>query len=216
MQLKQGHLGFSLTELAVVMIIVALLVGGLVFPFGAQREVQRLRQAEASLADIREALLGFAAIHGYLPCPDMDTDPGAAGYGVAEISCSATPSREGFLPFKSLGLFETDPWGERWRYRVDRNFADSATPIGLTTAFGSDALSVENQDGTALTTTLERPVAIFYSLGPDRQANRGNASFEANGGRYEASPPAPEFDDLLQWLARPLLISRLIAAGRPL
>ena len=216
MQLKRHHLGFTLTELAVVMIILALLVGGLVFPLTAQREVQQLRQAEASLAEIREALLGFAAIHGHLPCPDTDTDPTTAGYGVAETTCGTPATQEGFLPFKSLGLLETDPWEERWRYRVDRNFANSAAPITLATGFGSDSLMVENRDGEALATTLERPVAIFYSLGPDRLANGGNASFETSNGRYEASPPGGNFDDLLHWLARPLLISRLIASGRQL
>lgn len=216
MQLKRHHLGFTLTELAVVMIILALLVGGLVFPLTAQREVQQLRRAETGLAEIREALLGFAAIHGHLPCPDMDTDPTAAGYGVAETTCLTPFTQEGFLPFKSLGLLEQDPWEERWRYRVDRNFANSAAPITLATAFGSDSLMVEDEEGNALGTTLERPVAVFYTLGPDRQANGGNASFEASNGRYQASPPGENFDDLLHWLARPLLISRLIASGRQL
>lgn len=215
MQLKRHHLGFTLTELAVVMIILALLAGGLVFPLIAQREVQQLRQAEAGLAEIREALLGFAAIHGHLPCPDTDTDPTAAGYGVAESTCSHL-TQEGFLPFKSLGLLENDPWEQRWRYRVDRNFASSASPITLSTGFGSDNLLVRNQAGDNLTTTLERPVAIFYSLGPNQQADGGNASFEATNGIYQASPPGGNFDDLLHWLARPLLISRLIASGRQL
>lgn len=215
MQLNQAQSGFTLTELAVVMIILALLVGGLVFPLSAQREVQQLRQAEAGLADIREALLGFAAIHGHLPCPDTDTDPTAAGYGVAETTCS-NPTQEGFLPFKSLGLLENDPWEQRWRYRVDRNFASSASPITLSTSFGSDNLLVRNQAGDNLSTTLERPVAIFYSLGANQQADGGNASFEATNGIYQANLPSENFDDLLHWLARPLLISRLIASGRQL
>lgn len=208
--------GFSLTELAVVMIILALLVGGVVFPLSAQREVQRLRQAESGLHGIREALLGFAAIHGYLPCPDTDTAPSAAGYGVAETSC-ASASQEGYLPFKSLGLLETDPWGQRWRYRVDALFANSAAPINLGTGFtGGDALLVQNHTGEALTTSVERPVALFYSLGPNGRADGQNLGYETSGGLYQAGPPTAGFDDLLHWLARPTLISRLIAAGRPL
>lgn len=208
--------GFTLTELAVVMIILALLVGGLVFPLSAQREVQKLRQAESSLHDIREALLGYAAIHGSLPCPDTDTDRTAAGYGVAETSCTST-AQEGYLPFKSLGLLETDPWEQRWRYRVDALFANGAALINLGTGFtGSDALLVQNHAGESLTTGLERPVALFYSLGPNGRADGENLSYEASNGRYQAGTPTPGFDDLLQWLARPILISRLIAAGRQL
>ena len=215
MPLSTSQRGFSLTELAVVMIILALLVGGLIFPLSAQREVQQLRQAETGLTEIREALLGFAAIHGHLPCPDTDTDPTTAGYGVAESTCSP-PTQEGFLPFKSLGLLEKDPWGQRWRYRVDRNFAASTSPVTLTTSFGADNLLVKNEAGDSLTTTLERPVAIFYSLGPNQRADGGNASFEASNGIYQANPPSNNFDDLLHWLARPTLISRLIASGRQL
>lgn len=208
--------GFTLAELALVMIILALLFGSLALPLSAQREVQKLRQAESGLLDIREALLGHAAIHGYLPCPDTDTDPAAAGYGVAESSCSSA-TQEGYLPFKSLGLQETDPWGQRWRYRVDALFANGAVPISLGTGFsGSDALLVKNHAGEALTTSVERPVALFYSLGPNGQADGQNLSYEASNGLYQAGPPTAGFDDLLHWLARPILISRLIAAGRPL
>lgn len=215
MQLNSNQSGFTLTELAVVMIILALLVGGLVFPLSAQREVQQLRQAENRLTEIREALLGFAAIHGHLPCPDTDTDPTTAGYGVAETSCTSA-TQEGFLPFKSLGLLEPDPWEQRWRYRVDQQFANGSTPIGLGTSFGSDSLMVVNQAGEFLCTTLERPIAIFYSLGPNQRADGENASYEASNGRYQANLPGESFDDLLHWIARPLLISRLIASGRQL
>ncbi|MGB4468585.1 MAG: type II secretion system protein [Azovibrio sp.] len=213
MPLNTSQRGFSLTELAVVMIILSLLVGGLIFPLAAQRGVQQLRQAETGLAEIREALLGFAAIHGHLPCPDTDTDPATAGYGEAESTCNA-PAQEGFLPFKSLGLQEKDPWEQRWRYRVDRNFAASTSPITLATHFGSDSLLVKNAAGDPLTTTLERPIAIFYSFGPNQRADGGNASFAATNAIYQANPPSNDFDDLLHWLARPTLISRLIASGR--
>lgn len=214
--MKPLQQGFTLAELAVVMIILALLLGGLVFPLTAQREVLKLRQAESGLQDIREALLGFAAIHGCLPCPDTDTDPGTAGYGVAETSCAST-TQEGYLPFKSLGLLETDPWGQRWRYRVDALFANGAAPISLGTGFsGSDALLVKNHAGESLTTSVERPVALFYSLGPNGLADGQNLSYEASNGLYQAGPPTAGFDDLLHWLARPLLVSRLIAAGRSL
>lgn len=218
MRLNLIQQGFSLTELAVVLLIFSLLLGGLLVPVAAQRDTQRLRQAETGLHTLREALLGYAAVHGQLPCPDTDTNPTASGYGVAETDCSSTASlnQEGFLPFKSLGLPETDPWEQRWRYRVDSQFASNSAPITLNTGFGSDSLQIQNLDGVTLTTTLERPVAIFYSVGPNSLADRENSSYEASSGRYQSSSPGANFDDQLQWLGRPLLISRLIAAGRPL
>lgn len=76
--------GFTLMELTVVLVIVALLLGGLLVPLGAQRDVESMRATEKSLADIREALIGFAAINGRLPCPAeatlQGTNPSGANY----------------------------------------------------------------------------------------------------------------------------------------
>lgn len=209
--------GFSLTELAVVLVIVGLLLGGLTLPLTAQHDLRQWRSTETSLQLIREALLGHAAIHGYLPCPDTDNDHSAASYGVAESSCQNS-SQEGFLPFKTLGVGPEDPWGQRWRYRVDPGFADPLKPIALSTAPLKHGLSIENHAGNKLTTQEEGPVAILYSLGPNAQADGKNATFEVLSASplYQAGPPSPAFDDVLHWLARPLLISRLIAAGRSL
>lgn len=213
--------GFTLAELAIVLIIVGLLSGGLLGSLSAQLESQKLREVRKELAEIREDLLGFAATNGYLPCPDKDTDPALPGYGVADPPpCSG----EGWLPFKSLGSAESDPWGNhrsriddpslgRWRYRVDRQFV---APLGLDT-LPQESLSVIDRNGIALTNTAEardRPVAIIYSLGPDGTANGPNA--DANTDQYMADGQTEGFDDQLIWISRPLLFNRLIAAGRPL
>jgi prepilin-type N-terminal cleavage/methylation domain-containing protein len=216
MRVKPVSHGFTLIELAVVMVILGLLLGGLMLPLSAQREIQQRHAADAALRDIRESLLGYAAIHGHLPCPDTDANPAASGYGEAENHCAGGTLQEGFLPFKSLGLTERDPWGQRWRYRVDRHFANALAPITLATDFGNDSLKILNHAGLPLTTDDERPVAVFYSLGPNTRADGGNADFEAVNGRYQSGAPAPDFDDQLHWLARPTLASRLIAAGRTL
>ena len=55
--------GFTLTELAVVMVIVAVLMGGLLIPLSAQRDAQAFRETQAQLDEIREALIGFAVVN---------------------------------------------------------------------------------------------------------------------------------------------------------
>ncbi len=205
--------GFSLLELAIALVILSLLSGSLILPLMAQRDVGRLRQAQEQLALIHEALLGYASLHGHLPCPDTNTDSTHATYGMAASDC-ATTTREGYLPFRSLGLAEPDPWGQRWRYRVDAHFARTSQPIGLDTDFGADQLELVNHKGEPLSTTVERPVAILFSMGPNGRADGENLSYEAAGGRYESDLPTASFDDQLHWIARPILLSRLIAAGR--
>jgi len=173
--------------------------------------------------DIREALLGFAVINGRLPCPGTVTDPASTSYGVED--CAAGPTVEGFLPWKTLGLTELDPWGVRrtasgdptggvWRYRVDRNFR-GASPFALTTSFG-DQLEVRDHSGNRLTTTTERPVAIVFTTGPDRTPNGRNRNdgTDPNFFSYGAGERTQTFDDLLVWIGRPLLFSRMVVAGK--
>lgn len=67
--------GFTLIELAMVLFIVALLIGGLLMPLSAQYEVRGRQETEKALANIREALIGFAVVNGRLPCPAVASIP---------------------------------------------------------------------------------------------------------------------------------------------
>lgn len=221
--MKGRALGFSLIELAVVLCIVGILAGGLLLPLSAQVEQKRMRDTQRGLEEIRDALLGYALINGNLPCPTSVSDPADANYGLAASQCSNAPSAEGYLPWKTLGISETDAWGIKrhatgdawlgyWRYRVDRNFAGATIALG--TNFSADALTLRDNSGTTLTATTERPIAIVYSTGKNLTPDGHNASFEASGGIYQSDAPSPGFDDQTIWLSRPQLYSRLVAAGR--
>lgn len=144
-------MGFSIMELAVVLVIVALLLGGLLVPLGAQRDVEFTRAAEKSLTEIREALIGFAAINGRLPCPAQASiangvanagieatlvsggitycactatvDPGVATIGATQCATAGdTVTVGGVLPWATLGLLERDAWGNRYTYHVSSYF----------------------------------------------------------------------------------------------
>ena len=214
--------GFTLTELAIVLVIVALLIGGMLIPLSAQRDVLAINAAQRQLGDIQEALIGFAAIHGHLPCPDTDSDPNSPGYGIENAPCVSDAVAEGFLPWKTLGVSQVDPWGfprtsadsprtGDWRYRVDRDFTK---PFTLTQGFSVDALVIQDHAGNALSSTVERPLAIIYSAGPNLVADGENVRYEPTNGRYEAGERTPTFDDMVIWIGRPLLFNRMIAAGR--
>ncbi len=215
--------GFTLTELAIVLVILALLIGGMLAPLSAQRDVLAINTAQRQLGEIQEALIGFAAIHGHLPCPDTDADPNSPDYGVENTPCDSGAVTEGFLPWKTLGIPQVDPWGfprtsadsprtGDWRYRVDRNFTK---PFTLTQSFSADdALVVQDHIGNALSANMERPLAIIYSAGPNLVADGENARYEPTNGRYEAGERTPAFDDMVIWIGRPILFNRMIAAGK--
>jgi prepilin-type N-terminal cleavage/methylation domain-containing protein len=82
--------GFSLIELAMVLFIVSLLIGGLLMPLSAQNEIQGRQETVKALANIREALIGFAVVNGRLPCPAPATlaDP-TTGAGLEATTAAA-------------------------------------------------------------------------------------------------------------------------------
>ena len=157
--------GFTLTELAVVLVIVSLLLGGLLVPLSTQQEIEKRKETAAQLSAIREALISHVLIYGRLPCPDYDNDPAAAGYGLADEPCSsnaADAASDGFLPWKTLGVSEHDGWGVpwrdaatprlgHWRYRVERDYTDNSTPGQLSALFlnNSDTNNNPCTPGTA-------------------------------------------------------------------
>jgi|CXWL01.1.fsa_nt_gi type II secretory pathway pseudopilin PulG len=221
---KNNEMGFSLIELAVVMFIVVLLLGSLLVPLTTQVEQRKVTETQKSLEAIREALIGFAIINGRLPCPDTDTNPAAAGYGEAEATCT-TPTAEGYLPWKTLGVASMDAFGITrtatgsprigdWRYRVHRNFS-SVTPFTLTSSVTStDNLEVRDSANNLISSGTERPVAIVYSAGPNTTPDGRNANYEATTGSYQADVPSATFDDMLIWISRPILMNRMVAAGK--
>ena len=208
--------GFTLTELAIVLVIMALLIGGMLVPLSTQRDIQNIKETQKQISEIRDALLGFAAINGRLPCPTTTADPANTNYGLEDPACVGV---EGYLPWKSIGVSEVDAWGSKrsangqpftgyWRYRVDNAFASAFT---LATNPAS-ALLVQDASGNALTqATPNSPVAIVYSTGSNLVADGQNAIADAT---FQSGDPSTGFDDILIWIGRPILINRMIAAGR--
>lgn len=220
--LRKYQRGFTLVEMAVVLVIVGFMLGGLMIPLSAQVEQQRYNETRKNLDEIKEALMGFAVIYGRFPCPTTQTDPAVAGYGEEDANCTA-PAAEGYLPWKTLGLREIDSWGTvrtadgdpwdgYWRYRVHPNFSNSITPFAISTPFGATTLTVRNSAGNNLTTNTESPLAIVYSAGKNLNPEGLNAGAFDN--LYQSDVPDQNFDDITIWISRPVVINRMVAAGQ--
>lgn len=115
--------GFTLVEIAIVLVIVGLmLAGGLSF-FSAQVENQKLSEGRAQLAEIKESLLGFVVQRGYFPCP---ANPAATSMVEDRAANGQCNRAEGTIPGATLGLIKsTDPYGQPFTYRVTLAFADN-------------------------------------------------------------------------------------------
>jgi prepilin-type N-terminal cleavage/methylation domain-containing protein len=127
--------GFTLIEMAVVLLIVALLLGGLLPTISSQFEQRRVSETLKKLDEIQQALIGFAVINGRLPCPAVANATGVESPAVGSNCTSfSNGSFVGFVPAATLGLSPTDlqgyaidAWGNRIRYAVTS--WSSASPV---------------------------------------------------------------------------------------
>jgi prepilin-type N-terminal cleavage/methylation domain-containing protein len=122
--------GFTLLEVLVALVVVALLASGLAMPLATQLQQRRTEEARRQLDEAKEALLGFAAAHGRLPCPASATSRGEESFATGGDATNGACSNfhDGFLPAGMLGLapldgegYLRDPWGSprnRIRYAV--------------------------------------------------------------------------------------------------
>lgn len=201
---RQRHVGFTLIELSVVLVVIALLLGGLLVALSTQIEVGRQRETEQRLVEVKEAVLGFAAAEDRLPCPARhDT-------GGKEWSCSGAGPFYGFVPATTLGLVGPrnnqglllDGWRSPIRYAVSGG--DFVTVGGIRSKFTAGTkptpdLQVCNRYSSQVPPTscdsgtevaVNVPV-VFFSLGKDGEdflsdVNRARDELE-NAGEFD--PP---------------------------
>lgn len=187
MTFKYLSRGFSLVEMAIVVIIFGLLLTAFLTPLQAQRNIAAQRETEQILDNAQRALLGFAQAYGRLPCPA--TSSGGAfpdGAGVANPNASgACVLGVGFLPATTLGLrpadaqgFAVDAWGNRMRYAVTQTNAGGLPAPDFTTTGDMQVVGLVNlmpnlrvcatSAPASCTNTINltnSAVAVVYSLG---------------------------------------------------
>jgi len=126
--------GFTLVEIAIVLLIVTILLGYTVALFPRQQELKQYRDVDRKMDEVIAAIVGFAQINGRLPCPAIPNSAGVEdGGGVAECN-----NFGGFVPVNTLGLtgrlnadsLLLDPWGNPYRYYVSSSDFDDGGGVG--------------------------------------------------------------------------------------
>jgi len=219
--------GFTLLEMAIVLVILSLLLGGLMMPLAAAREQERRRSTQAQLMEIEQALLGFVSAHGRLPCPATSLSGGQEdppGGGI----CS---SLHGFVPSVDLGIQGSlnagglllDAWGGPLRYSVTaaNNNAFTSSGTGGMPLLGLGILAPDLRVCPGATSCAS-PVAtgvpaVLFSQGRNRaeppsvhEAKNIDNSTDFVFREYSDS----DFDDIIVWLSPNLLYMTMIAAGQ--
>ncbi|MFZ3088401.1 MAG: prepilin-type N-terminal cleavage/methylation domain-containing protein [Methylotenera sp.] len=208
--------GFTLVEMAVVLVILGFLLGGLLVPLSAQIEQKNYSVTQKDLSEIKEALIGYALSHPaldgkpHLPCPDSVGDD-----GLEDRAGTTCASPEGNLPWSDLGLPAQDGWGNRYRYRVtDLQFADNS--LGFTLASNGNITVRDAAAGNIIASSIPAVVFSRGKNGAGAGADEAENSNIANSLIVSHEPKATagnEFDDMVVWIPTGILFNRMVTAG---
>ena len=199
--------GFTLIELAIVLVIIGVLVGSILGTLGARIDNTRRTETQEAMENIKLALYGFAMSQSpvRLPCPDTTND-GLEDL-VAGGSCTTLTS-PGSLPWATLGINRGDAWASTFSYWAADEYSNAA---GF--AVGTDATNVgQIDDGDGIDPISNNVAAVIISHGKNLYG-----SIDVNGTARTAVPAGTEYDDERENLdtdgAGPVLfISRPVAS----
>lgn len=159
--------GFTLVEMAIVLVIVGLVLGGMFSGLSSMRETAKFKEDQQKLQDIKAALLSFAAINNYLPCPYDGTDNQGNQSRDGNGYCSST---SGQLPFAELGTHAVNAYGLPFSYQVNRN---------------ANTANIENSESSA-----------SYFGNPTLADDCDNACFDKSTPPISGNPANPLNDDI--------------------
>ena len=226
--------GFTLIEIAVVLVIVGLLVGSFIGSLADRIDDTRRDNTKKELEEIKRVLIAYAFTRSppHLPCPDTDATPDGVENRVAG-NCAAT----GYLPWGTLGVGFADAWDNRYRYWVNTDYADNVGFLLSTNDVNSG--TVNTRIGNPKQEIINNAVAVVYSHGKnmlgghsiddvDRAAIPGGPTHfdeleNSNLDRHFISRTPREegasainggiYDDITVWISSYELKARMVEAG---
>lgn len=197
-------LGFTLIEMAVVMVVIGLVLSGGLLAVSPILQSSKLSETNGRMDRIEQALILYTMRNGCLPCPAIANINSAAGatpgqaFGGAAYStgCSAaacsTDGSQGIVPWVNLELAEADIL-DGFGYRIDYAITSAAASPGnlqastgmqrtLPTTYPVGNLVVNNAGAAAVTT---QAAYVLISHGPDHSfgyaAGTGTRAADPNG-----------------------------------
>ena len=232
--------GFTLIEIAIVLVVIGLLLSGGLLAIAPVLQSSRVTETEGKLDRVQEALILHAILNGCLPCPatgatssevataGQAVDDAAYATGCADNSCASV---QGVVPWQNLGLSEaggTDGFGYRVSYGIT---------AALTLAGGIDRVGTSYPTGT-ITVTNTVPVNltaaaayVLVSHGDDNSlafGSTGVQTIDPNGSANQAENSDADgtfiqddfinisggnhFDDIVRWRTAPMIV-QLCGAG---
>ena len=195
--------GFTLIEMALVMIVIGIIVSAVTSIVPEFIQSGKIKKAQAIVDKNIYAIEGYLAANGRCPCPDTDGDgledwnentPGDA----TDDTCGAGDIYEGGLPYRTIGLSSgKDSWGTALRYAVydnstKTNSTDLCEKLGRFVSRTNNPNYLRTDSGIA---EINQAYAVV-SAGPDKEFDGRNSFLDME---YEVPGKMgdPDYDDIL-------------------
>ena len=173
---KKPISGFSIIELAVVLVIISSVVGVSMSAGITQMRMVKIQGTKNNIALLSKSLELFKTKNGRYPCPALQTDsPADASYGLEATGCDAAcpaglycsfETVSGVIPYKTLNANDKsafDGWDNKITYVIDKDHTVSSTDSDL------GDLTINDASGNSLTqsTYFGDAIYIIISHGED-------------------------------------------------
>ncbi len=229
--------GFTLIELAIVLVIIGVLVGSILGTLGARIENTRRAETQDALDKIKLSLYGFAMSQSpvRLPCPDTDND---GEENMAGGSCSNLTS-PGNLPWVSLGISRGDAWASTYSYWVADEYSNATGFVVTTDAAGVGEIRDDAGPVPPSNVISDNVAAVIISHGKNGYGSIGvnnvarpvvpaGAAYDNERENLDTDAAAPvlfisrpvasegattAYDDIIIWIPEFELKGRMVQAG---
>jgi len=238
---QKTNAGFTLVEIAVVLVIVGILVGSFIGTFSERIDKTKIDNTKQQLNDIKKLLKAYAYsgnAEPYLPCPDTSTPPDGSEDRTNGV-CNAG-NTVGILPYETLGMGNSDAWGMRYRYWVSSNYSTNTSDTGLSLTTPDTGATINTRVGDATRKIVKNAVVVIFSHGKNNLGatstdgiNQPSIPSFGNGhddeienidtnATFMSRPPSVEgsaavggiYDDILVWMGSFELKAAMVEAGK--
>ncbi|KAF7598782.1 MAG: prepilin-type cleavage/methylation domain-containing protein [Candidatus Dactylopiibacterium carminicum] len=232
---RTGMQGFTLMEIAIVMVVIGLLAGGSLAALRAHQLRAQHAATRDALEEARQALFHHAVLHGRVPCPAKSPIDGEA----EAPGNNGCPRNRGLLPWATLGVQGLDGWHNRLSYIASSELTRQEG-ISLSVQPGN-GITLNTRDPAGNQQTLATAKAVAFALwshgsnghgavsaagtliadASDSNHDEDTNTWQGSGNTVYARDPTDnsavsggEFDDIVVWGSYYVLIGRLLAAGQ--